>query len=285
LGAAYNLKKRFFDIGVVSDAGDRKKINEDCVLVKTNYVRGEEIGIFVVADGMSGLADGKSASNLTVELISYWWENYFLTRMLDGEYISSILDNLDQAIDRINHQLFNYPEKRGTTMSLMIIIGDIYIIRHVGDSRVYCINKSIRMASEDHIYAEELYKKGYIQKDDPAYHSQRHLLTRCLGVKKEVEVFKDFDKTKIGDIYLLCSDGFHAYVNEPDILKILYDKRIFTMQDKAKELRKLIKAGAANDNISIMLIRQAEREDELSFSYRVKQKLSSFMDREGTTGE
>ncbi len=260
---------------MVCDAGDRKKINEDSVLVKTNYVQGEEIGIFVVADGMSGLAAGKSASNLVVELISYWWENYFLTKMLQGEYISAILENLDYTITRINSQLNNYPEKRGTTMSLLIIIGDIYIIRHVGDSRIYSINKSIRKLSEDHLYVEELYRKGIIERDDPIFYSKRNLLTRCLGVKKEVELFKDLDKTKPGDIYLLCSDGFHGYANESDILKVLYDKRIFTMQDKAKELRKLIKEGNANDNISIMLIRQAERENEFSLSYRIKQRLSS----------
>jgi len=50
------MLKRSFAIGALTDIGNVKKTNEDNILVKVGDEKNGEFGLFLVADGMGGLA-------------------------------------------------------------------------------------------------------------------------------------------------------------------------------------------------------------------------------------
>lgn len=250
------MKSRSFDVGVSCDVGDKRKKNEDSILVKTTFVNGQEIGVFLVADGMGGHLNGELASSLVAGVISFWWEHHFLDMLINKDPLIEILNSLDNAIRLANYQININKTKSGTTLSLLLLLGDVYVIRHIGDSRIYLLNKKITQLTVDHSYVEEQLSKGNIKRDDPNFHTKKNLLTRCIGTKPKFEMLKLVDRTDINDIFLICSDGFYGFSNDSDVLKIIFNRRFFTMHDKATELRNLIKHGDALDNVSIILIQQ-----------------------------
>lgn len=202
-------------VGFKSRKGCKRRNNEDAFFVDEN------LGLFIVADGMGGHNAGQVASRIAVENISD----------VVGEQLSSGIDPVtitNHAITAANHAILDtaawLPEwaNMGTTVVIALIKDHRLTISHVGDSRAYLIrNGDIAQLTEDHSFVAESLKQGFITAEEARTHQSRHGLTMALGVEDEVEP----ETTELlwgGETcILLCSDGLTEVLDDAEILEII----------------------------------------------------------------
>jgi len=131
---------------------------------------------------------------------------------------------------------------------------------NVGDSRMYRLTGNVlEQLTEDHSLVEALVREGRITAAEAKVHPQRNIVTRALGVIEHVEVDSFHFVPKIGDRYLLCSDGLFNEVDANTIATILA-----TEADPEAATQKLIAAaneGGGRDNITTVIADVVAAED------------------------
>jgi serine/threonine protein phosphatase PrpC len=88
---------------------------------------------------------------------------------------------------------------------------------HVGDSRAYHLrNGNIVSRTRDHSQVEEMVRLGVIGADQARGHTQRHIVTRCMGSSTHMPVpdFSAPTPLQANDTLLLCTDGLWGPLNE-----------------------------------------------------------------------
>lgn len=258
------MDKRGFCIGALTDVGNVKKVNQDSILVKVGDGTQGEFGLFVVADGMGGLAAGERASNIIVEGLDYWWKNNLSLILCKNENIElSVIDQeLNNAIKEINKRIIDFSisinEKVGSTLSALFIYRNTYIIKHIGDSRIYILNDSVRKLTEDHSWVAQQVREGKISPEEAKTHTKRNILTRCAGVIEDIKIFELSGEIRPSDDFLLCSDGFYNFLDEEEIFNSLSGckKQDKDIQESLIELLEKVKSRGAHDNVSAIVICQ-----------------------------
>ena len=123
---------------------------------------------------------------------------------------------------------------------------------NVGDSRMYRLTGNVlEQLTEDHSLVEALVREGRITPAEAEVHPQRNIVTRALGVIEHVEVDSFHFVPKIGDRYLLCSDGLFNEVDAQTIATILA-----TEADPDVAVKQLVAAanqGGGRDNITTVI--------------------------------
>ncbi len=77
----------------------------------------------------------------------------------------------------------------GTTLSLLSLVDSTAYWAHVGDSRIYLYRKGmLKQITTDHTVIHELIEDHSITTDEAEKHPQRHVLTRAVGVEKQLEI-------------------------------------------------------------------------------------------------
>ncbi len=125
--------------GAVSITGNFRENNED------NYLADPDGRYFLVADGMGGHAAGEKASKLAVELVPQK-----LNQLIDFSKSrpSEVIAAIDEAINYANTEIMVLGKldpdfhKMGTTIALVVAVGECFYIAGVGDSRVYSMHGS-----------------------------------------------------------------------------------------------------------------------------------------------
>lgn len=224
----------------LTDIGSIRSRNEDSFLVR------EKDGLFIVCDGMGGHRGGHIASNLAI---------YTIETMIN-ESPQITLDLLNQAIKEANLKIWQQGKENpdwhemGTTITIAKIT-DMHIdICHVGDSRLYLIrNNTIKQITKDHTLATEMIESGILEKEQKSY---SHILTRALGVNKEIEIDNISFELYKGDIILLCSDGLSDMLSDQELCAIITKNNdiVKTGNDLLQEA--LTKGGY--DNITLILV-------------------------------
>jgi serine/threonine protein phosphatase PrpC len=255
-----------------SDAGDlrRGEPNEDSTLVLQFERIHESVsapaGIFVVADGMGGHANGQLASRMVISTIAQHCIRELLLPPLEAEQESKAAEERDeegyvtlvrQAIEDANSALcqVNQREKTdmGSTLTGFMIVGDHAYIFNVGDSRTYMLRDgNLYQLTTDHSLVGQLVASGLIEPDEVYTHPQRNQIFRSIGDKPNVQI--DVFKQQIhpGDILLSCCDGLWEMVRNPQITDILNKH-----PDPQAACAQLIEAANANggeDNISAVVV-------------------------------
>lgn len=205
--------------------------------------------LLAVADGMGGHAAGEVASALAVEV---------LDEDVARRSIESIVDVVGEANSRILEAAVADPAKRGmgTTLCLAAVVqsGDVEMlaVANVGDSRVYLLaDGALHQLSEDHSLVETLVREGRITPEEAATHPQRNVLTRALGVDRDVMVDVWMLDPRPGDRLLLCSDGLF---NEVDVDRI--EAMLAESASPSETAEKLVQAAddsGGRDNITVVV--------------------------------
>ncbi len=258
------MRNRSFVIGALSEIGYVKKTNQDRILIKIGEEQFGEFGLFVIADGMGGLAAGERASEIVVNEFKDWWDHSLSMILGDKKEpnIGVIDKELHSLVFHINNRIIEFSEsinnRVGTTLTMLFIYRNKYIIKHIGDSRIYKINKTITQLTEDHSWVAKQIRDGKINTREAANHPKSHILLQCIGVKKILKVFEKIGEIDDEDMFLLCSDGFYNLLMQKEILDAIYDyKRNKTdIQKRVEKLMKMVKERGAIDNASVILIDQ-----------------------------
>jgi protein phosphatase len=208
----------------LTHVGRKRDHNEDA------FLRDDELGLYVVADGMGGHAAGEIASQEAVDTL-YGMVKRGLDSMgaqlsseLTEEHARAACRLLEGAVQAATYMIFAIAELdrtktgMGTTISAMLWLGSYAITAQVGDSRIYQVRggQSVQL-TEDHTMIAWEIKQGLITPEQAKRSPHRNVITRAVGNRDYVQVDTGVVELMPGDRYLLCSDGLHGYLREAEI--------------------------------------------------------------------
>ena len=194
-----------------------------------SYAVGElpgEVAWAVVCDSMGGAAGGNIASALAVKVISDKINTSYNQNMRD----SSIKNLLDSAITAANIEVYDMADAHselkgmGTTVVCAIVRDNTAFIAHAGDSRAYIAkNNELTQITTDHSLVQDLVNLGKITQEEAENHPKKNLITRAVGVDKQIQI--DFVQTDFGDdeVLILCTDGLTNYISSDEMLHDISD--------------------------------------------------------------
>lgn len=240
------MKKTVFKVGTVSDAGIKKDINEDEFVFKIVETKENSFGIFAVADGVGGLCEGKLASSFAISQLNKWWEDEFKANFEDKEYVvSSLIKCIKNTNTRLLEKNEQDSKKRATTISVLFIYKQEYFVVHIGDSRIYEINRKITQLTKDHI--------AIVDQSAGSDMIRRSVLTQCIGVKGEILPFCSNGQIKKNSVFLVCSDGAYKKIPDEEILKTVKANKPH-VQEMCKTLVNAAKERRESDNITVIAV-------------------------------
>lgn len=239
-----------------TDVGKKRKTNQDFVYTHEQPV-GNLPNLFVVADGMGGHRAGDYASRHTVEN---------LVEAIEESTETDPIKILGNAITIANEKLLQAARDHkeltgmGTTLVACTIKGNYLYAANIGDSRLYLINRRIRQISRDHSLVAEMVRVGEIRPDEAKRHPDRNVITRAIGITKEVN--PDFFELKIQDedLFLLTSDGLTNMVEDEMIFRIVQSSR--DIVEMVESLVKQANLNGGQDNIGVVMIQNKKGESE-----------------------
>jgi protein phosphatase len=229
---------RYFDI---SNTGRVRRNNQDRILAD------EQMGLWIVADGMGGHAGGAEASRLACEAVN--------EGVVHG---MPLADAFEVAHSRVRSAQEENPSLHdmGTTLVAVREHDGSYELAWVGDSRVYRYNSGngeFECLTRDQNVAGRLLETGRITEDQAREHPQRHILTDCIGQR---EGLPTIESTRIdwrdGDRLLLCSDGLNSELDDAELKKSLAE--IPSPHAAAEKLVDQALQAGGKDNISLIIL-------------------------------
>lgn len=218
--------------------------------------------VFIVADGMGGVAGGEKASALAVSAL----EGFLLNALrwllaLDGAEGTGVLRDFKAAIQRADACVYaaaaNNPGLRGmgTTLTMAYSCGTDLFVAHVGDSRCYLLRGGVLLQlTRDDTLVQQMVEKGILSPEKAADHEFRHVITNVLGgstpgVHAEVHRLG----LEAGDVVLLCTDGLTGMVPDDQIATVL--QACPGPQQACEQLVRLANEQGGKDNITAVVAR------------------------------
>ena len=245
----------YLDVGMVSDRGQRRPHQEDfCQFHNPMDLSDMDVAgsLFLVADGVGGGTAGGRASKYAVEHVLHDYYHH------DSEDLE---ERLSDAFRSANRGVFDFASDLssgkgvGTTLVAAITFGERLVIGNVGDSRAYRLRgNQVTQLTKDHSLVQQLLDAGELAPEEVSTFPKRNVLTRCIGA--EMKVHPDFFDHVLeeGDILVLCSDGFHNYLETSQELDVLID-RDMPAQGIAEKLVELANRRGGADNITALVVR------------------------------
>jgi protein phosphatase len=248
---------------VRTDTGKVRSHNEDA----SGFF--PESAFYIVADGMGGHLGGEVASALAVETMAHSLEETKeedLTPLMTPEGTSVAGRRLFLAVQEANNIIFAKSNQdpslagMGTTVAAVLFDGreNVASICHVGDSRVYRIRDGhLECLTEDHSLVRQLLREGKIGPQELKTFPGRNVLTQAVGVSPLVQPVVRLERPQPGDLFLLCSDGVHGMVDEPDMLDIVLREQP-DLQKACDTIVALANAHGGSDNSTVIILSYSE---------------------------
>ncbi len=229
-----------------TDVGCVRTNNED------SYGYDLESRIFVVCDGMGGLAAGETASGTAVRGLV---ERFALNRTSG----SSLEESLQRAIFYANQQVFLMAQANeelrgmGTTLVSACVEGRRIVIGNVGDSRAYFLRQGVcAQITTDHSFVNEQVRIGSMNEAEAEASPFRSVITRAVGTAETVEPDIFAGSIENGDILALVTDGLTRYADSKAIAAIIVGSS--SLGEAGKALIEAAKRQGAVDNVTCILV-------------------------------
>lgn len=226
-----------------TDVGKLRANNQDALVVMEQ--------LWGVADGMGGHKGGEVASAGARD---------GLTRILRGKDPDPKM--LRFAVEAVNRRLYLQQKDdaslsgMGTTLTLLWAASKEVYIAQVGDSRAYLLRDGdFQQITQDHSLVQELVNQGVLTPELAAHHPMRNVITRALGTDDGVEVDLFTKERKLGDIWLLCTDGLSGMVPDEAIARILRTK---APEAAADALLQTALDNGGRDNVTFVILKDEE---------------------------
>lgn len=243
-----------------TNIGRKRDHNEDSIALPET---GERLAI--VCDGMGGHASGEVASRLAVELIVDHFTETGKQQTLTWPYkvdrdMRKDINRMVTGIMLANLEIWERAQREprfkgmGTTCVGIYFLDDHLIIGHVGDSRCYrARGTELVQLTEDHSLINDYIRMKRVTPEEAENWPHKNVIVRALGMKESVQVDILTEVPRVGDTYMLCSDGLTGMVKDDQIQHILMSER-----DLDRAVARLIDAANEEggvDNISVVLAR------------------------------
>ena len=216
------------------DGKIREDVNNNQDVAFSGKVSSDTNEMFAVFDGMGGEACGEVASFVAASHAQLFARD----RGAYEEYLYELGELLNEKV-REETEARSLVLMGTTAAMVQFCDTDIYVL-NAGDSRVYRLLKhELKQLSVDHIA--------------PGYGGKA--ITKFLGMPEgyEVEPYLAKGKFKVGDMFLLCSDGVTDMLTDEEICRIIDDRMDVDVLARALVDAALDKGGV--DNTTAMLLR------------------------------
>ena len=225
-------------------AGRQRRVNEDA------YLSRDELGLWLVADGMGGHSRGDVASRLIVDA----FEDLPRPHSLD-DFASEVKARLAMANQRMRDEVHRAgrAQMMGSTVVAFLVYKREWMCLWAGDSRAYLLRDGhLMQITRDHSVAEELVQRGELRRDQAASHPSANRITRAVGTQDRLVMDQYRSVLRDGDAVLLCSDGLIKEVSDHELASILED---YDCTEASEELVELTMERGARDNVTVAVIR------------------------------
>jgi serine/threonine protein phosphatase PrpC len=242
-----------------TNVGMKRAHNED------SFFLPESERLAIVADGMGGHASGEVASRMAVETIAGFFRATQDEQQLTWPFkmdrghrydVNRMVTAIKLANLKIHEQAQKDPNCHGmgTTVVATLFSDGALIVGHVGDSRLYRRRDGrFEQITEDHSLLNDYIKIKHLSAEEIANFPHKNVIVRALGMKDSVQVDVHIDNPRLGDIYVLCSDGLSGMVKDQEISDM-----VVTERDLDVLCGRLISVANKNgglDNITVVTIR------------------------------
>ncbi len=253
------------EFGACSDMGCVRENNED------SYRLAPELSLFVLSDGMGGLAAGEVASRVAVDTVVEHCREAETNPALPfvGERIPGVsetsnrLASAARAANEAVHEAAKKigAEQMGATLEAVRFTDERVSLVHVGDSRVYRLRgNQIEQLTQDHSFVAEQVRSGRMTAEEAEASHMRSVIVRALGIDPEVELDVSEELVMPGDTILLCSDGLTRELSDAQIAAMLAEcARGESPRDVADRLIDLAKEAGGGDNITAIVVRRVRK--------------------------
>jgi serine/threonine protein phosphatase PrpC len=220
----------------LTDVGRLRSSNQDAY---KELVAG---GLWVVADGMGGYRDGDVASRMVCDAV----------QDIPGDLpFERAIDTIRQRMSDVNSALHSAairpvdPVVSGSTVAMFLVRRTSCAMLWAGDSRIYRLRHSrLTQLTSDHTWAAELNLQQPGEEAD-------HAITRAVGGEDTLLLDVRRDRVRLGDRYLLCSDGLTHELHDEQIAALLGEGE---PQACAKSLIDATLETGARDNVTVIVI-------------------------------
>ena len=223
-----------------SEIGLVRKNNQDSAYVSPTML--------MVADGMGGAAAGDLASAVAIDEL----------RDSDADFRESdMLEVAAAAIGRANERIRELValdpslDGMGTTVCGLLFDGERLAVANIGDSRGYRLRDGhFERITRDHSWVQTLVDDGRITEAEALVHPHRSLILKVLNGQSSHQPDLEMSDIKLGDRYLICSDGLCGMVTDAAIEQVVGGD---DPEQVVEELIRIAYAEGGLDNITIIL--------------------------------
>ncbi len=241
-----------------TDVGRTRERNED------HYQIDESSDLFLVADGVASCPAGHVASRMVCDGTAAFirsFHRYDLESAVDCGCVHDQYEHvLATAVRIANKMVFRASRRRegwdgmATTFVGMKFLPGRCVVAHVGDSRAYRLRgNELEQLTEDHSLIAELQKLGVVD-GDPERVPFRHVISRSVGIKEEVDVEVAAHGVRPDDLFILCTDGLTDQVPESLIRAIAIEHQ-FEPSTLTGELVDAANEAGGKDNVTVIAVR------------------------------
>jgi serine/threonine-protein phosphatase Stp1 len=229
-----------------TDRGCVRAANEDAFLTR------DDVGLWVVADGMGGHSNGHLASAAIVEGLK--------VLELANDFDTDV-GRIAVALGKVNTAIVTLAEKSntkiGSTVAVLYMNGSRYACLWAGDCRIYRMReRNLTQLTRDHSPVQDLVDRGVVLASEARSHPMSHIVSRAIGVDAAVDPDLVTGELSARDVFLLCSDGLTAVVTDDDMASELGG---LEGRAAARRLLELALSRGSPDNVTVLTVACEEK--------------------------
>jgi len=215
----------------------QNSVNEDSILID------DELGLYIVADGVGGMTNGDIASSMACENIHQ--------SILSGKSLSEAIMLCHELIQ--SYAKNNFSQNMATTIAAVFIKDNKYKLAWVGSSRVYLWDGNLKLLTRDDTFIESLLKYKIITLEQSKKYADKKVITQAVGMDSD-HLYIHTNKGYLTDqqYLLLTTDGFHQNVDEKSIINTL--KKHAGYSEISENLFFLASENEAKDDMSFIIV-------------------------------
>ena len=232
----------------LSETGFVREKNEDALLMRAT----ENAGLFLIADGIGGIASGEIVSGMLRDGYASWWDDRFVPQQ-DTFSIHDTIQELKMKADKINHAVIDqYGEYHaGSTLALLFLYRGVSISISSGDSRIYRARKfSFQQYTRDDTVSKLTNQTVFLN------NSTNEKLISAVGIRQKLACSIKTDKLRKNDRFLLCSDGVYRFISAKSLKwSTVFGGMRNHFEKTMRAFTEEIERNGAEDNYTVILVR------------------------------
>jgi serine/threonine protein phosphatase PrpC len=237
-----------------TDVGLVRRNNQD------SFGTDEELGLYVVCDGMGGAAGGEIASRLAVDtFLEVARQELLSLHDVNAECTRAAMLRAAAAANRavVSRASFDTALRgMGSTLVAARVHGESAIVLNVGDSRCYYFQADgAEQLTTDHSFVAEQVSRGLMTVEQAERSLYASVITRAIGADQDVNPDLYEATLHPGSALLLCSDGLTRHVTREELGSILAETAAEPAHSVCDRMIQLAKSRGGSDNVTCLLLR------------------------------